>query len=84
MTIDEPYRYYDTSLPSGYAYRYTGTHVYEVPEGHLFVMGDNTYNSEDSRGEFSFIKEEQVLGRVVFRIWCDDLSELGSKLGPVS
>ena len=82
--MPEEYRFYDMSLGPQYQYRYNGTYTYEVPEGYLFVMGDNTYNSEDSRGEFSFIKEEQVIGRVVCRVWCDDLSELAEKFGTVN
>lgn len=82
--LPEEYRFYDDSLGHAYQYRYTGVHTYEVPEGYIFVMGDNTYNSEDSRGEFGFIKEEQILGRVVLRVWCKDLSKLGSKIGTVN
>ena len=39
-----------------------------VPEGYLFVMGDNRGGSSDSR-EFGFIPLEKVEGRVSFRIW---------------
>ncbi len=83
--IDETaYRYYDTSLPASYRDRYQGTVTYDVPEGCIFVMGDNTYNSEDSRGEFGFIEEEKVLGRVVFRLMGDNLSDIFSKFGPIN
>lgn len=83
--LDETaYRYYDTSLPAAYRDRYQGTVTYTVPEGCIFVMGDNTYNSEDSRGDFGFIEEEKVLGRVVFRLMGDDLSDVFSKFGPIN
>lgn len=80
--LDEPYRYYDDKR--GNPYRYVGTYEYDVPDGCLFVMGDNTHNSEDSRGDFHYVSEDKVLGRVVFRLCGADLSGLFSKIGPVS
>lgn len=46
----------------------------EVPEGYIFVMGDNRGGSSDSR-EFGFIPLEKVEGRVTYRIW--PLSKIG-------
>ena len=40
--------------------------------------------AEDSRGDFHYVSEEKVLGRVVFRLCGADLSSLFSKIGPVS
>ncbi len=81
--LQEDYRFYDLTLPLQYQYRYTGEFTYTVPDGFLFVMGDNTYNSEDSRGEFGMVSEDTVLGRVIFRLAGRDLSDLFQKFGPV-
>ena len=43
---------------------------YEVPEGMLFVLGDNRAISIDSRNKtIGCVEKEQIVGRVVFRAW---------------
>lgn len=43
---------------------------YQVPESRIFVMGDHRSVSVDSRNTaVGCIAEEQVVGRLVFRVW---------------
>lgn len=60
LPVDEPY------LESGVAMR--DAPPFYVPDGHLWVMGDNRNNSQDSR-RFGSIPAEDVVGRAFVRIW---------------
>ena len=84
VVLDESaYRYYDPKIDDGRKYRYRGTTTYRVPEDCIFVMGDNTYNSEDSRGDFGYVKKDKILGRVIFRLMGDDFSDFFTKFNVV-
>ena len=58
--IDEPYLSPGTVMPDEDPVR--------IPEGMVFVMGDNRSHSSDSR-RFGPIPVSDILGKAVIRIW---------------
>ena len=62
--LDEPYIRNDVNHGGKWTYPMI------IPEGSVFVMGDNRQNSRDSRDPMiGLVDERSIMGRLLFRLW---------------
>ena len=64
VVLDESYINIDTPV-----HRQSGTHTYTVPQGAVFVLGDNRNDSMDSTDftHVGYVDCRRILGKVIFR-----------------
>ena len=76
VLLDEPYI---TGLTHNDEGAFTGKYPLTVPEGYVFVMGDNRAVSMDSRSpKIGFVDENRIIGKVVLRIFpFDSFGKIG-------
>ena len=68
QVLDEPY-IAEATLRNDEAFSYPIT----IPEGYVFVMGDNRMHSSDSRNPLvALVPDNQVIGHAVVRFYRDD------------
>jgi signal peptidase I len=65
---------YDRLAPEGAPFE-----TVKVPEGSLFVIGDNLDNSYDSR-HFGLLKLDRVRGKALLICWSSNKSRIGCKV----
>ena len=68
QVLDEPYLY--TRTIEGISEAVSPDGIVKVPEGHVFVMGDNRAQGASLDSRFiGCIDERDIVGKAVFRLW---------------
>ena len=75
--IDDLWRYYESGWQNLKDLENFGPAV--VPKDSLFVLGDNWYNSMDSR-LFGFVDLSKTKGKALYIYWAKDKSRIGASL----
>jgi signal peptidase I len=75
--IDEPY-----AVPGDPASFYANTAEVTVPDGFVFVLGDNRALSSDSRvAGHGLVPVENLRARATYILWSSDLARIGTYVG---
>ena len=79
-TLPSGRRFRTLDIDGGFG-RLDNTKTFEVPAGHMFLLGDNRDNALDSRVDrVGFVPIDNVIGRIAFVPWSDDRTRIGASL----